>query len=206
MGPGDSIKLSEAPALYFADAWLRLVSLKDGEEKALEALDHPDPPIIVDYRRRFLEANRDDPERRRAGLAQEEAYALITGLISNLRNLGAEARIIACGLYEGTGQRQEVPPELWPEAKLEFGACKLSSRTFVYNYVTVKRPAEPVETITKKMYARLVERCDQGGDEKKKVLQAAMAEEFGKEFTTRAFNDAYRACYGRSRGRPKKRK
>jgi hypothetical protein len=206
MGPGDSIKLSEAPALFFADDWLRLVSLKDGVEKALEALDHPDPVMIVDYRRRFLEANRNDPERRRAGLAQEKAYALITGLISNLRNLGAEGRIIACGLYPGTGQRQVVPAELWSEAKLEFGACKLSSGSFVYNRVTVKRTTEPVETIIKRMTARLVERHAQRGDETKKELHAAMAEEFGEEFTERAFNEAYRACYGRSRGRPKKTK
>jgi hypothetical protein len=205
MDPGDSIKLSEAPALFFANDWLRLVSLKDGEEKALEALDHPDPSITVVYRRQFLEANRHDPERRRTGLAQEEVSALITGLVSNLRNLGAEGRIIACGLYPGTGQRRVVPAELWLGAKLEFGACKLSSGAFVYNRVTVKRAAEPVETIIKRMTARLMERCAEKGDETKKVLQAAMAEEFGEEFTTRAFNEAYHACYGRSRGRPKKR-
>ena len=118
----------------------------------------------------------------------------------------AEGRIIASGLYAGTGQRQLVPAELWPAAKIDFGACKLSSETFVYNYVTVKRVTEAVETITKKMSARLLERRAQQGDESKKVLQAAMGEEFGKEFTTRAFNDAYGACYERTRGRPKKRK
>ena len=63
-----------------------------------------------------------------------------------------------------------------------------------------------VETITKKMSERLLERRAQQGDESKKVLRAAMGEEFGKEFTTRAFNDAYGACYERTRGRPKKRK
>jgi hypothetical protein len=205
MGPGDSIKLSEAPALFFPDDWLRLVSLKDGEEKALEALDHPDPVMIVLSRRQFLEANQNDPEHRRIGLAQEEAYALIDKLISNLRNLGAEGRIVACGLYAGTGQRHLVPAELWREAKLEFGACKLSSGAFVYNYVTVKRAAEPVETIIERMTARLKERRDQQGEESKKVLRAALAKDFGEEFTTRAFNEAYRDCYARPRGRPKKR-
>jgi len=206
MGLGDSIKLSEAPALLFANAWSRIVSLKDGEEKALQALDHPDPAISVICRRQFLEANRNDSEQRRAALAGEEAYALISEQISNLRILGAEGRIIASGLYAGTGRRQLVPAELWPAANIDFGACKLSSGTFVYNYVTVKRVTEPVETITKKMSARLLERRAQQGDESKKVLQAAMGEEFGKEFTTRAFNDAYGACYERTRGRPKKRK
>ena len=110
MGLGDSIKLSEAPALFFANAWSRIVSLKDGEEKASQALDHPDPAISVIYRRQFLEANRNDSEQRRAALAGEEAYALISELISNLRNLGAEGRIIASGLYAGTGQRQLVRP------------------------------------------------------------------------------------------------
>ncbi len=202
----DSINLSEAPALLFANAWSRMVSLKGGEEKALQALDHPDPAIFVLSRRQFLEANRNDSKQRRAALAGEAAYPLTSELISNLRNLGAEGRIIASGLYAGTGQRQLVPAELWPAANIDFAACKLSSGTFVYNYVTVKRVTEPVETITKKMSARLRERRTQQGDESRKVLQAAMGKEFGKEFTTRAFNDAYRVCYERSRGRPKKRK
>jgi hypothetical protein len=206
MGIGDSINLSEAPALFFAKVWSRIVFLKGGEEKALQALDHPDPAIFVLSRRQFLEANRNDSEQRRAALAGEEADALTSELLSNLRILGAEGRIIASGLYVGTGQRQSVPAELWPAANIAFGACKLSSGTFVYNYVTVKRVTEPVETIAKKMSARLLERRAQQGDESKKVLQAAMGEEFGKEFTTRAFNDAYGACYGRTRGRPKKRK
>src|SRR5258706_10594495 len=139
MGIDDSINLSEAPALLFAKVWSRIVSLKGGEEKALEALDHPDHAISVICRRQFLEANRNDSEQRRAALAGEEAYPLISGLISNLRNLGAKGRIIASGLYAGTGQRQSVPAELWPAANIDFGACKLSSETFVYNYVTVKR-------------------------------------------------------------------
>jgi hypothetical protein len=206
MGIDDSINLSEAPALLFAKVWSRVVSLKAGEEQALQALDHPDPAIMVHYRRQFLEANRNDSERRRAALAKEEAYALISELISNLRNLGAEGRIIASGLYAGTGQHQLIPAELWPAAKIDFGAGRLRSGGYVYDFVTVQRVTEPVETITKKMSARLLERRAQQGDESKKVLRAAIGEEFGKEFTTRAFNDAYSACYERTRGRPKKRK
>src|ERR1700730_16921506 len=106
MGIDDSITLSEAPALLFAKVWSRIVSLKGGEEKALQALDHPDPAIIVINRHQFLEANRNDSERRRAALAAEDADALISELLSNLCNLGAEGRIIACGLYAGTGRRQ----------------------------------------------------------------------------------------------------
>ncbi len=206
MGIDDSINLSEVPARLFAKVWSRIVSLKGGEEQALQALSHPDDAFFVISRRRFLEANRNDSEQRRAALAGEEAYPLTSKVLYNLRILGAEGRIIASGLYAGTGLRQLVPAELWPAAKIDFGAGRLSSGTFVYDFVTVKRVTEPVETITKKMSARLLERRAQQGDESKKVLQAAMREEFGKEFTTRAFNDAYRACYGRSRGRPGKRK
>ena len=114
MGIDDSINLSEVPALLFAKVWSRIVSLKGGEEQALQALSHPDDAFFVISRRQFLEANRNDSERRRAALAGEEAYALISELISNLRNLGAKGRIIASGLYAGTGQRQLVPAELWP--------------------------------------------------------------------------------------------
>jgi len=111
MGIDDSINLSEAPALLFAKVWSRIVSLKGGEEQALQALDHPDPAIIVHYRRQFLEANRNDSERWSAALAGEEADALTSEVFSNLRILGAEGRIIASGLYVGTGQRQLVPAE-----------------------------------------------------------------------------------------------
>jgi hypothetical protein len=206
MGIDDSIDLSEVPALLFANVWSRIVSLKGGEEQALQALDQPDPAIIVHCRREFLKANRNDSERQRVASAKEEAFALISELISNLRNLGAERRIIASGLYAGTGQHQTIPAELWPAAKIDFGAGRLRSGGYVYDFVTVQRVTEPVETITKKMSERLLERRAQQGEESKKVLQAAMGEEFGKEFTTRAFNDAYRACYERTRGRPKKRK
>ena len=58
MGIDDSINLSEAPALLFAKVWSRVVSLTGGEEQALQALDHPDPTIIVHCRRQFLEAYR----------------------------------------------------------------------------------------------------------------------------------------------------
>ncbi len=96
MGLGDSIKLSEAPALLFANAWSRIVSLKGGEEQALQALDHPDPAIFVLSRRQFLEANRNDSEQRRAALTGEEADALTSEVLSKLRILGAEGRPL-CG-------------------------------------------------------------------------------------------------------------
>jgi hypothetical protein len=51
MGLGNSINLSEAPALFFANARSRIVSLKGGEEKALQALDHPDPAVLNFTRR-----------------------------------------------------------------------------------------------------------------------------------------------------------
>jgi hypothetical protein len=94
----------------FAEGWRG----KATQFNASQALDHPDPAISGIYRRQFLEANRNDSEQRRAPPWRgEEAYALISELISNLRNLGAEGRIIASGLYAGTGQRQLVPAELF---------------------------------------------------------------------------------------------
>ena len=122
MGIDDSINLSEVPARLFAKVWSRIVSLKGGEEQALQALSHPDDAFFVISRRRFLEANRNDSEQRRAALAGEEAYPLTSKVLYNLRILGAEGRIIASGLYAGTGLRQLVPAELWPAAKIDFGA------------------------------------------------------------------------------------
>ncbi len=58
MGLGDSIKLSEAPALLFANAWSRIVSLKGGEEKALQALV-PYQSILVTLRTESIKRVRE---------------------------------------------------------------------------------------------------------------------------------------------------
>ncbi len=87
MGIDDSINLSEAPALLFAKAWSPIVSLKGGEEQALQALDHPDPAILVHYRRQFLEANRNDSEQQRAALAGGMGCSVLAQL-ARCRQLG----------------------------------------------------------------------------------------------------------------------
>lgn len=116
----------------------RLALLKGGEAKALEVLDNPDPGILVFFRRQNLEIGRGTPAYRAAAMAEEEAYALVHRLHDGLRALGSEGRVIASGLFAGTGLRQAIPAELWALAKVGFGAGAVASNGFVYHNVTVE--------------------------------------------------------------------
>jgi len=202
------IKLSEAPARFFADDWARLALLKGGEAKALEALDNPDPGILVFYRRQNLEFGRGTPTHLAAATVEEEAYALVHRLHDGLCTLGSEGRVSASGLFAGTGLRQAIPAELWALAKVGFGAGTVASNGFVYHNVTVEPAATPVdvENVVAAMSAWLSRRRAERGDELKQILQHAVREEFGDGFTVRAFNISYGACYKRTRGRPEKTK
>ena len=126
----------------------------------------------------------------------------------DLRVLGAKGRIIAFGLYLGTGLRQAIPPELWATAKVAFGAGSVVSNGFVYHNVTLELAAASVdvESTAFTMSAWLDQRHAQRGEESKKILQEAAREKFGEAFTVRTFNKAYGDCYKRPRGRPAKRK
>jgi hypothetical protein len=200
------IKLGEAPARFFADDWERLALLKGGEAKALEVLDNPDPGILVFYRRQSLENGRGTPADRAAAMAEEEADVLVHRLHDGLRALGSEGRVIASGLFAGTGLRQAIPAELWALAKVGFGAGAVASNGFVYHNVTVEPAATPVdvENVVAAMSAWLGRRRAGRGNELKQILQHAARKEFGDAFTVRAFNIAYTACYKRTRGRPQK--
>lgn len=170
------IKLSEAPAHFFADDWARLASLKGGEAKALEALGHPDPGLLIFYRRQRLELNLGTPASRVAAMAEEEADALVHRLRDGLCALGSEERIVASGLYVGTGQRQAIPWEFWATAEIDFGAGTVSANGFAYHNVRAERANAPAdaESVATAMRAWLDRRRAKHGDElKKKLIEAA---------------------------------
>jgi len=200
------IRLSEAPTRFFADDWARLTSLKGGRAEALKALDSPDP--LADYRREFLKTNLGTQQLREELVAWDEVDMLVNRLHEGMRALGFEGRITASGLFTGTARREVVPAELWPTAKIAFGAEEVASNGFIFRYVTVEPAAASVdiESVASAMSAWLGGRRAERGDEAKKVLQDAARERFGETFRVQIFNTAYADCYGRSRGRPPKRK
>jgi hypothetical protein len=208
---GAPIKLRDAPALLFADDFARLAALKGGEKEALEAVDRPDPGMLAFIRREALSSCALAAGRRQELEAQEHADLLARKLVARFRDSVAAGLLAAAGLFARTGLRQEIPPELWADAKIEFAAGRLTSGEFAYAAVTVHEAAadEPVPPAAEDdpaaaISAFLEDRRRGRGDEFKKALREAAREMFGEAFPVRRFDAAYSAAYGRRRGRPNK--
>ena len=200
--------LSEATQRLFPEPWARLVALKGSEAKGFEAIERPDPPILVLRMRETLANPWIQPELRRSGLQAEEAMTLVDVILNGLRADGRAGRLAADGIFVGTGQRQIIPAELWSDARFEFGANTFMSGDFVYHHVRLSLASAPSDD--EKRVAEVVEwlkqRRTERGDEPKKLLLGQAQKMFGEFLLTREFNTAYAQCYDRSRGRPRKRK
>ncbi len=208
---GAPIKLRDAPAFLFADDFARLAALKGGEAGALDALDRPDPGILAFYRREALAFSALSVGQRQEAEAREDADLLARKIVARFRESAAAGRLVAAGLFARTGLRQEIPPELWAEVKIEFAAGRLTLGEFAYAAVTVREaaadePAPPAaeDDPAAALRAFLEDRRRRQGDEFKKALREAAREKFGEACTVRRFDAAYSAAYGRRRGRPNK--
>jgi hypothetical protein len=181
-----------------AETWDRLAARKGSGTKALAALDHPDPAMLVLLRRENLARGVLDPGRRAAAEAQEAAYALGLSLIEELRALGAQGRIVARGIFAGTGVRHEAPAELWPEARFGFAAKAIEAGPFAWKAVTVEPAPPPARAAPapSEMRAWLEARRQARGDQLKKALLPAAEAEFGQAFTVRAFTRPMRPVTG----------
>ena len=176
------------------------MELKGSDAKAVETLSHPDPGMLVYYRRQVIAAGRGGPE----ALAAEDIYALAEKMIASFRELGASGQIIGDGIYSWTGLRQPIPPEFWPDLKFDFEANKASNDKFSYSHVTIDQddPAGSQGDIVARIVAWLTQPRPENSKAPKKMLAADARAEFGGGYTERAFNDAYKAVYQRRRGRP----
>ena len=196
---GAEVRLREAPARYFPDAWAKLVELTKGETQALHALDHPDPGFLAHYRR---SSRSTDPQHK-----EEKIYELVQKIISNLCMLGAERTFLASGIYAQTGLHQDIPSGLWAatNAKIEFTTDQVALGEYKYCDVAVREPKASVaqDDLDKPIRDWLEERLRQRGAEKKQALLGAAREAFGDACTVRAFDAAYAVVYGRKRGRPR---
>jgi len=198
------VALGDAPAVFVADAFARLAALKGGAAAALQALDHPDPAFLVFYRREALRQGLEPPAGLRE-LAAEEANQLAEALIADFRRLGAEGRLTASGVFAASGMRQPIAAELWPMARIEFAAGRMTSGALAYHGVTIRAAGarlgstEPAEVVRTWLGKRRREK----GEELRKTLVEAARRELGEAFTVRRFDAAYAALYERKRGRPK---
>ncbi len=199
-----SVRLGDAPAVFVADAFARLAALEGGAEAALQALDDPEPAFLVFYRREALRRGLEPPARMRQ-LAAEEAGQLAEALIADFRRLCSDGRLAASGVFAASGMRQPIAAELWPMARIEFAAGRMTSGALAYDGVTMAaaeaplRPIDPAEVVRTWLGKRRRER----GEELRKTLVEAARRELGEAFTVRRFDTAYAALYERKRGRPK---
>lgn len=117
-----------------------LINLKGGEAQAVEALDHPDPAGLVQYRREKLQHGNGSSQQQQQWRKYEEAYLLTEKIMEGLRNLGTEGGVLGSGLYVGTGLRQDIPSELWASAKFDFMSGRVLSGKFEYHAVNCGSP------------------------------------------------------------------
>ena len=200
--------LPEAISHLFSKEWARLVELRGGEAKALEAMDRPDPAFLVFYRQEMLSIAKPDSELKMKALRDEEADGLVTSILAELRRLGAIGRIVASGILANSCERQTIPTEFWEQANVRINTGLLISGAFECHHVRLALGANGAteEDQVAKVAAWLKRRRAEKGDEPKKVLGKVAEGEFGPRLTTREFNSAYSQCYGRVRGRPRKTK
>jgi hypothetical protein len=177
------------------------MELKGSDAKAIETLSHPDPGMLVYYRREVIAAGRGGPE----ALAAEDIYALAEKMIASFRELGGSGQINGHGINSGTALRQPIPPEFWPDLRFDFEANKASNDKFSYSYVTIDQDgsAGSQGDIVARIVAWLTQHRPENSKAAKKVLAADARSEFGSGYTERAFNEAYKAVYQRPIGRPR---
>lgn len=197
----DAICLRGAPEYFLKSEWTELVTVAGSVAKALEALSHPEPGIIVFARREVIKGGKGGMQ----SFFHEQRYLSTRQITADFQKLAATGEIIAKGIYAGTGLHQDIPPELWPDMAIDFEKGTISSGPYSYSHVTVRRnsPTGFREDIIPNIVAWLESQRSQVDEEPKKVLAAAAREQFKGTYTERAFNTAYSRVYGRPRGRPR---
>ena len=203
--PPAEVRLREAPARFFADAWAMLVFLKKGEGQALAALGQRNTGFLVYMGIEAMESGAMSSERKQKTRDEQKADELIQRLLADFRRFAADGRLIGSGIFVGTGKRQDIPCELLADAEIEFPKDRVTSGKLEYCAVRVREPETPTAESDpiKPIQEWVEERRRQRGAEKKQALQEAAREAFGDACTVRAFEAAYAAVYGRKRGRPR---
>ncbi len=198
-----TVRLVDAPARFLdADDLARLVELTGSGAKALEALSHPDPAMLVAIRRMLIAEGRGDAWAR----LEEEIYAQVEKMISAFKTLGAESRIVAFGICSATALRQAIPRELWEGLAFDFQAGTarpINGSVLTYTFIEIEEIGpETADDRVARFVSWLERRVVKQGVEVKKVLEQAAKAEFAAAFRVRIFNEAYKKGYGHSRSRP----
>jgi hypothetical protein len=200
----DAIPLRDAPARFLADDWAKLVDLSGSEAKALEAFTCPEPGMIGYYRLEMLRTLDLSAGERAIREREAAAVELAEALRVRIKDMLTSGHLIGTGFFSGTGQRQNAPPEIWPDLELNFERGEAEGKIGLYTHVVVSEPASApdADELRARMVEWLARRRDEYGAEKKQALIDFARGTFSGAFRVQAFNAAFREVYGYKRGRP----
>ena len=203
--PSTGIPLPNVPERWFnPDHWNELVSACGGRQAALGMISSQEDGMFVLTRRRAAE----QPGRVGAAAREQERLAgWAKGMVDGFRASLIGGERIATGMQPPSIDRVAVPGELCSTLVLDFvkGTAKGGGYEFRQIRVFEANDLRQTEPKTEKQIAAwLGKRREQRGSEAKKILAEAARRAFGNEFSTRAFDAAYRRVYQRKRGRPRR--
>jgi len=196
--PND-IPLREAPDHFFDPVrWREFVAAFGGDrEEALTAL-RPEPGLLAYYREEA--ANRGDPRAAQVGKQAALAQALVSDFVRSLQS-GALA---ATALTPPSLARTPVPPELWPDIRLDFAAESATWGATSLTHIRIARAEDAHAPSLVTRCAAFLRGRQAAGEARKKILSHEARAELGDALTTRDFDTAYKEVFAKKRGRPRR--
>jgi hypothetical protein len=192
------IPLSKVPRILFdQEKWAAYVAHFDTEEIALMHLSSP-PGIDFSWWKDPLKP--DEAVR----IHKEKLFNLKMDLVQAFYR-GLNNNIVASGRSFNSPDRTRIPREQWQTLWPAYISDRAIGPDLEYTEVVVSINAEPRAQI-----AELSERCENylrtrratGEIPKKELLRIQANEHFQVKIPVRAFNNAYKAVFSRTRGRP----
>jgi hypothetical protein len=111
--------------------------------------------------------------------------------------------ILASGINVATGERRDIPPELWSDLEIHFADNVAVTASLKFSHVRLNAvPAK--DTLISQVAEYMRTYADEHGRSERKVLKGIMEKAF-PNIKAREFDEAYRMAFGKSVGRPKQR-
>lgn len=202
--PSLGIPLQRAPERFFDPAeWDELVSGCGGRDAALRVISDREDGFLVWMRREVAK----QPTPAGAAAREEERLAQLgKQMVANFCASLINGKRVATGRSPPSVERVRLPGELWPMLVPNFADGTATGGGYAITHVRVFDANDLARTepgIEKCIEVWLGKRREQYGDQLKKTLLQDARQAFADEFSSRAFDAAYRRIYKRKRGRPR---
>jgi hypothetical protein len=194
--------LSRAPELFFDEQlWQIFISYFETPEIALERIGFP--PNLTGYHHEYYETRSDLS----AEIWQEieEASAVGRALLLSLQSKFLSEELTATGVPRGFSRpsRKPVPTSEWRRLWPNFVGNWAMSTTGSYDDIQLSwHPKDRKVELRERCELLLLKRKEEG-ESRRKVLFQEAAEHLGEPLPIRIFDAAYKAVFGKRRGRPR---